>query len=399
MTEQAAVNINFYMLLNARTDQARIDSVYPDGTELQQGTNALSFVAGSTTYGINATNIHVTLNGVNVSSGLVLSGGPGTWNVSYPGLQPDSSYTAVITVTDNHNQTHTTTVNFDTFGANYFTWEGEDFDFDPANSPATNNTGLRFIDNPVPTSSPASNSYYGQSSVPNANIDYSANFLNVLPAPLVYRPNDLVPMLVTSDAIRPRIVNAQLAQVDPFIQDYDIFNLTNNAPGATWVNYTRTFPTGNFYLFSRLLATAAAPNFECAQLVNGVSNVLGSFQAPANANWQYSLLTNSATGLPAIVSLGGTNTLQLLGDGLERVNFFMLVPLPQVTLTAKLSGTNLLVSFPTESNHKYILSYRNNLTDSGWTPVTGGTVNGNGLVQTIADPLTTGQRFYRVVVQ
>jgi hypothetical protein len=315
-------------------------------------------------------------------------------------LLPDSSYTAVITVTDNHNQTHTTTVNFDTFGADYFAWEAEDFDFDPANSPATNNTGLRFIDNPVPTSSPASNSYYGQVSDVSANIDYSANFLNVLPVPLVYRPNDLVPMLVSSDALRPRIVNAQLAQVNPYIQDYDIFNLTNNAsPGPTWINYTRTFPDGNYYLFSRLLAATTATNFECAQLVNGVTNVLGSFLAPANANWQYSLLTNSATGLPVIVSLGGTNTLQLLGDGLERVNFFMLVPLPQATLTAKLSGTNVMVSFPTQSNHKYILSYRNNLTDSGWTPVTGGTVNGNGLVQTIADPLAPGQRFYRVVVQ
>src|SRR5262249_27113675 len=123
------LNINFYMLLAARTDQVRVDNVYPDGTQLMQGTNALTFIASSPTYGINPTNIHVTLNGANVTSSLVLSGGPGTWNVSYPGLQADSSYTAVITVTDNNNQSHSTTVNFDTFGANYFTWEGEDFDF------------------------------------------------------------------------------------------------------------------------------------------------------------------------------------------------------------------------------------------------------------------------------
>src|SRR4029077_17348647 len=58
-TEDNAVNINFYMLLAARTDLPRIDNVVPDGSVLLQETNTLSFVASSLTYGLATTNIHV----------------------------------------------------------------------------------------------------------------------------------------------------------------------------------------------------------------------------------------------------------------------------------------------------------------------------------------------------
>ena len=120
------LNINFYMLTAPRTDLPRIDNVYPDGATLMQGTNTL-FVANGPTYGIAATNVHVTLNGSNISASLVFSGSPNSWIVTYPGLQAGSNYTAVISVTDSINQTHSTTVSFDTFSVNNFTWEGEDF--------------------------------------------------------------------------------------------------------------------------------------------------------------------------------------------------------------------------------------------------------------------------------
>ena len=134
-TEQAAVNINFFMLTAARTDQPRIDNVSPDGTVLLQGTSAFSFTASNPTFGVNTNNVHVTLNGVNITN-LVFTGSTASWNVSYPGLLPNTSYTAVITMTDNVNQAHSpVTVSFDTFSPTNFTWEAEDYDFDPANSP------------------------------------------------------------------------------------------------------------------------------------------------------------------------------------------------------------------------------------------------------------------------
>jgi len=332
---QGGININFYMLTAPRTDLPRIDAVYPDGSTPMQQTNTFVFVASNPTYGIATSNIQVTLNGVNISSGLSFSGSSSSWNVSYPGLQPNTNYTAIINVTDNNNQTHNLTINFDTFSATNFTWEAEDFDFDAGNSPVPSGNGLRYIDNPVPTSAPATNSYYGQTG--DLDIDYSSQFLNVLPVPAVYRSaamnfNNVVPIEVTADANRQRTLNAQLTQVNPSILDYDIFNLTNSA----WINYTHTFPAGNFYAYARMSAgTTNVVNVLLAQVTSGAgtstqtTNVLGWFQATGNsyATWQYAPLINTNTGSTVILTnLGGVQTLQVTGDGFEHVNFFMLAP-------------------------------------------------------------------------
>ena len=266
--------------------------------------SALSFVASSPTYGIYATNIHVTLNGTDISSQLVFSGSSASWNVSYPGLQANKSYTAVITVTDAANQTHTTTVNFDTFNPNNFTWEAEDWDFEPANSPVPNGSGLRYIDNPAPTSSPATNSYFGQ--VGAQGIDESSIFFNIL-GTYNYRSSDFVSTEVTSDAPRPKFQNAQLQNVNPYIRDYDVDFWTNGA----WINYTRTFPSGQFYLYGRLSAGNGAFSLTCAQVTSGAgtssqtTSLLGNFVGSGTSfgTWQYVQLVNTNTGLPVVLTL------------------------------------------------------------------------------------------------
>jgi len=319
------LNINFYMLTAPRTDLPRIDNVYPDGSVLMQMTNALSFVASSPTYGINTSNIQVVLNGANVSSSLVFSGSSASWNVSYPALQPNTAYSAVITITDNTNQVHSTTVNFDTFNPGNFTWEAEDYDFDPANSPVSNGSGLRFIDNPVPTSSAAANSYFGQQS--DVGTDYSALFQNIL-GTYVYRPSDYVSTEVTSDTSRSNYLALQLQNGDPTIVDHDINFFTN------WINYTRTFPTNNYKVYARLSAGNGAFSLACAQVTSGAgtalqtSNVLGNFIGTGTSftTWQYVPLVNTNTGLPVVLSLGGVETLQMSGDDKENANFYVLVP-------------------------------------------------------------------------
>ena len=397
------ININFYMLVAPRTDLPRIDNVYPNGFTLMQPTNTLSFVASSATYGLSTANIHVTLNGTDISSQLVFSGASPSFNVSYPGLQPNTAYTAVITVTDNNNQTHTTTVNFDTFSPNNYTWEAEDFDFDPSLSPVSNGSGLRYIDNPTLTSVPAANSYVEQQgdsgSSPATAIDYSWEFFNVLPIPTVYRINDTIPIEVTGDAPRQKYLDAQLLQVNPYIQDYDILNLTNSG----WINYTRTYPSGNYLVYARLSAGNTLTNFQCAQVTSGfgtpmqASNVLGYFQATGNAyaTWQYAPLASN--GVPVILSLGGIETLQMTGDWNEHVNFFMLVPLTPA-ITASISAPNITLSFPTVSGLNYTVYWKNNLTDATWTPLAS-PVPGNGAVLSVNDSLTQNHRFYRLAVQ
>lgn len=394
------LNINFYMLVNPRTDLPRIDSVYPDGSVLMQPASALTFNASSPTYGLSTTNIQLILNGTNVSSQLSFTGSSTNWSVSYPLLAPNRAYTAVITITDAISQVHSTSVAFDTFSTNNFTWEAEDWDFDPNDSPIPNGSGLRFIDNPVPTDYIATNSYVAQ--IGDSGIDESSVWGTLL-GTYVYRPSDLVSTEVSSDAPRQKYLTLQLQNQDPNILDYNVDDMTNGA----WLNYTRTFPAGQYYIYARLSGGSGAFNLTCSQVTSGAGTLnqtvqqLGNFIGTGTSfnTWQYVPMINTNTGFTAPVTLGGVETLQMSGDYKENANFFMLVPVAaQVNLTAALSSGNIVLSFPTQSGFNYTVMYKNNLTDPAWTPL-GSPVAGDGTTHTVTDSTANGHRFYRLSYQ
>ena len=89
------------------------------------------------------------MNGV-TNNNLTFSGSSSSWNVSTPLALNVTNYTAVITVTDNAGNSHSTTIYFDTFDPASYDIEAEDFDF----------SGGQYIDNPVITSNAAPNSYF-----------------------------------------------------------------------------------------------------------------------------------------------------------------------------------------------------------------------------------------------
>jgi hypothetical protein len=60
-----------------------------------------------------------------------------------------------------------------------------------------------------------------------------------------------------------------------------------------------------------------------------------------------------------------------------------------------MSGTNIAVSFPSESWHSYQLQYKNALTDVSWSNL-GSLVGGNDTLKTITDSASSSDRFYRV---
>jgi hypothetical protein len=312
-------------------------------------------------------------------------------------------------VTDNNNQTHTTTVNFDTFNPNNFTWEAEDYDFDPTHSPIPDGSGLRYIDNPALTSVPASNSYVGQEGDGGqliAPIDYAAVFGLTVPGTHTYRPLDYISAEVTSDTLRPKYQNAQLTNDNPYIVDYDVNYWATNG----WINYTRTFPTGNFYLVARLSAGNGAFNLQCTQVTNGagtasqMTNYLGSFKGSGTsfATWQDVYLTDAATN-KIILPFGGVETLQFIGDYNEDVNYFELVPLTPLSpvITVSVNGSNIQLSFLTQIGFSYTMYYKNNLTDPSWTQL-GSPVPGNGAIESVIDSnilLSQNHRFYRLTIQ
>src|SRR5262249_44440679 len=91
--------------------------------------------------GINANSIKLTLNGVDVSSSLIISGSSTARQATYPYLAPNTPYRAVILVTDLNGQQANPTVNFDTFSSSAFLWEGVDYDYNNGSffdEPSTN---------------------------------------------------------------------------------------------------------------------------------------------------------------------------------------------------------------------------------------------------------------------
>ncbi len=291
-----------------------INNISPDGAKsLFNATNTMSFGVTSPSAAVNASGIQLTLNGVNVSSNLVVSGG-GTGNVTarYTNLLSDTIYIGQINVTNAAGEGVSAPVRFDTFSPNYFTWEAEDFDFG----------GGQFIDNPVVSTNSAS-SYYnrvGVSNVDESVLNYGTN------QPHGWRLNDQVATDLANDAPRAQFI---AAGIPDYLVGY--FNPSN------WVNYTKTFPAGTYNIYGRLangnggLASCYLAEVTSGQgTTNQTTTELGVFQFSARGWNSFDFIPLSdAWGNSLAVTLNGQTTLRVtsgpLGGGVN-LNFFMLAP-------------------------------------------------------------------------
>ena len=374
-------DLNFLMLVAADTNRPVISAVYPDGLMLLQSTNKFTFSAASAGAAINDTSIGLLLNGVDVSSDLVISGTPNNKTVTYSGLLPNvASYTAVISVTNNNGLAANTTVVFDTFNPALYSWEAEDYDYG----------GAQFIDNPQ------TNAYYGLSGV--SDVDFHESFVNV--PQVAYRTSDPMGTDETGDVPRLRYAGTN---------DFNIGWFT----AGEWVNYTRTYPAGKYHVYGRFArgtGTNAAPVL--SRVTDGVGTMtqttvdLGSFSVDSHGwgtyNW---ILLRDGSGEPVTLVLNGSvATFRLTSAGPEdnteaNANFLMLLPIANpVTLNATLTGGNMVLSFDTETGFSYQVQYKQQLENGSWSNL-GSSISGNGTVQTVSDPATAGKRFYRLQVQ
>jgi len=382
-TSQGALNVNFYMLIPANTNQPLITGLYPDGTSAFQNTNKLVFTA---TAGAGATiaqsNITLTLDGV-VVSGLQFAGSSTSWNVTYPNLAPNAAHTATINVVDSNGNSASTTVSFDTFKSTYYQWEAEDYDYVDTNG----NPGL-FFDNPQVDAYAGLNASNG--------VDFvSANAGGVY----TYRPSG-VATGTAGDFFRAQFTGTNVDYVIGFWS------------AGAWQNYTRHYPAGNYNVWGRFAAGGGDSIARLSMVTGGwgtanqTSNLLGSFAVP-NTGWGsyiWSPLRDNSGNLVVVPLNGSTNTLKLQRtDPSEaipdvNVNFMMLVPLASpVVLTATHVGANVQVSFNTTSGFSYQVQWKANLTDASWTSL-GSPIAGDGTTKTVSDPIGTS-RFYRVMIQ
>ena len=382
-TDGADANVNFLMLAAARNDLPRLSNVYPDGTLELQATNVFRFTASNPTVPIYSTNINLTLNGVDVTSQLTISGSVNSWNVSLPLALNVGRYAAAITVRDANTNVATTTIYFDTFNPTNFTWEAEDYDY---------NSGL-FIDNPLPTSGAAANSYFGLDAT--FGVDYSYETSDPATPYNNYQRFSLGIDVCGDYPPLAKYVTARLT--DPNVKDYNLAYWTSNS----WANYTHTYPAGTYNVYARM-ASGAGGSVQLDKIVGGVTNHLGQFNLPNYGwgiyNW-YPLV--GGNGQPVTVTLGGVSTLRATTDGRANASRFMLVtPIATITppqITATISGGDVVLSFPTESGRTYKVWGKNNLPDANWSLKA--TLSGDGSVKSWSEPATQEHWFYRVEVQ
>ena len=335
-TINGSYNANFYLLMPANLSVPVITNLYPDGSSFFQYTNELSFVADSSA-GIATNNVTVLLDGVNVFNLLSFSGSSSSWYVSCP-LTVNTNHTVVITVVGNNGERATRTVSFNDFSPTNYQWEAEDYDY----------SGGQYFDNPQTDAYaglPSTNGIDNYEADPNAN-------------PFLYRSTNGPSTTVAEDALRPQFQVVGKT-------DYNIGFFGN----GSWVNYTRHYPAGTYYVFGRFAEGDSATEATLAQLTSGygtslqTSNLLGTFYIPDTGGW-------STWGWSTLVDAGGNplkvrfddsqQTLQLNGTpvGSEpevNVNFLMLTPttpdpfVVEQTLNNGLTNVQILYSKPVEA--------------------------------------------------
>jgi len=359
-------NAQFFMLVAANTNLPTLTGIYPNSG--LQSTNTFAFNANSAA-GINAGSIKVTLNGVDVSSALVIGGSSTSRQVTYPFLAPNTSYHAVILVTDINGQQANPTVNFDTFSGSAFLWEGVDYDY----------SGGLFIDEP------STNAYRGLSGNEGTDFHDTCNG-----GPANYRPD--------CPATEPCGDFARAKFVPGVATNYDLGFVATDE----WENYTRTYPSGTWNVYLRGARVGATVTNTFGRVTNGWGTVsqdlesLGTMSVSDTGGWQsyrYIPLVDSNNRL-VDVPLAGTNTLRITAGDAVNYNFFILTP--PLKLKAAVNAGNFVLSFGTQPGFNYTVQSKTNLNDASWTAV--GTVGGDGTTKSVSDPKTGPSRFYRLQV-
>jgi hypothetical protein len=406
------VNVNFFMLAPGTNTPPAITSVYPDGLQPFETTNRLVFGINSQLSTVSQNNIQVTLNGVNVSSQLNLNGTPTNWSASLP-LPQQAYYSLVITATDAAGHSNTYTETFDNFSQNNMMVEADEYDFN----------GGQFIDDSIQTATNyyATNSYFpwpnfaddGPANVGVYGIDYTTANTNS-GEQFLYRYDDGAGTQPSTDFLRNKFYNSgqDAAAGEPEGYTNDDFNIGWWNPG-TWLNYTRTFQTNNYYVYGRLAGgvpyvgtTLSLVTFGQGSM-NQTTQLLGSFSDP-NANgfqsWHWVPLQNNGTNV--ICSLAGIETLKATAGpgaaaGNVNAHYYLFVAVvstfPTFPLNVSVSAGVISIKFQSQNQHSYTVQYSGSLNPVNWQTLT--TVNGDGTVKTVTDTVSGPQRFYRIEAQ
>jgi hypothetical protein len=344
-----------------------------NGTVFAPAASGFSFTANAGAGGtpINTSGIHLSLNGNDVTAQLVITGTSTSRNVSCSLLAPNNVYTAVLAVTNSNGVGVTRTVQFDTVDSNNFYVKAHDFDYNSGEWDTAGNGLVAYT-------------YLGNS-LAVSNVDFSSPPSG---GQYPYRFPGLATE-ITADAPLPGYFTGG---------DYDVgyFNT------GDWANFTRDYPAGKYFAYGRAAGGNGNLTAYLDQVTSGFGTTtqttrrLGTWRANTGGwqSWAWVPLTDAGLTSPVIINVGGTNTLRVTSGGSINFNYFMLVPVQGITISAARSGNNIVVSFPTQAGMNYRVFYRPAVSSGNWTFLS--TVGGDGTVKSVSDPATASARFYKV---
>jgi hypothetical protein len=400
------------------------------GTPMYPASSNLIFgaVTSGLTNTIPAANTHLYMNGVDVSGSLTATGTDSDTNrtFTFAGLKDNKVYNVVITSADQAGRTSSNIFFFNTFQTNVAVlFEGENFNFDPAAAPCdvANQTDVqndRYIQNWL---------YAGLSGITGAftNSAGGADTTNSYYARRGVEGIDYHTTDTTGTGGNFRTCMAAITINNESSQDYirhipfDLLGIRDNTMRRVgtneWFNYTHEWPNTNYIAYLRGGASVSNYVYELDDVTSDytasgqTSNKLAKFDVPLNFSAQVlrdNALTDDA-GLTAILPLNGKKTLKLAivkGDSAVNNNSifssFVFLPVPPIVIAnPSMSGSTFSFQFNPVGKARYIVEYKDSLTDPAWTTltsVTGAVDTGVGpdLVATVTDTTGGSSRLYRV---
>ncbi len=312
---------------------------------------------------IPTSGIGLVLNGVDVTGSLSITTpwGANYRKVAYNGLQPNTFYTGLISVTNSVGAVKQTRLKFNTLDEDFAKIiEAEDYNYGDGNinragGESASTVGGLFIDNP-PASDWTNNTYINQSGgyvdrVGLSGADYSDTTLtNKNVANNVYRFGDPVGTTFAFDFRRAKYNTSGARD----------FQVSLIQPGE-WLNYTRTFAAGTYKFYLRASSTRTGSAGISSVLLDYVTSDptapgqtttnIGIFLVPYTGNAQVFtntplMDTNTSTAVTLTLP-AGVHTLRLTalnaGNDLQ-LNYFMALPdtgsAPSVAVTSPANGGN-----------------------------------------------------------
>ena len=300
-----------------------IADVYPVASSNYIKSNErLSFIVNDDQE-LEPSGVSVHLNGTKYTTANGLKAIPNgkILEVSLGGLRKDENYHAILEAVDAEGQKDIRNLYFDTFNSNSFVIEMEDFNFD----------GGEFIDSPIVIPefdeegdlNWEDNSY--QATEGYVDIDYFDNNADLDPASHRYRPNDGVVTTPALDLLREKFVDA--GGNEKGVVDFSIAEIEE----GEWLNYTRTFPAGDYRVYLRQSQFTIASAISTLELVTSATDeeeqtteIIGTFLgSDSGVQYRNVALTNDSGDQLITLNLAGETTLRLKQSTTDTQDFYL----------------------------------------------------------------------------